>query len=108
MKTFLKIIITLPFLCLLFASCGKGYEVRVTNYYVEDMDSVTVGDKLTFKDVLRPGSTEYEKLAMGTYSIKCVTKTKKRINSSITIPKRKSGKRTIQIDGMGTILVVTD
>ncbi|MCW3077254.1 MAG: hypothetical protein JWO32_1863, partial [Bacteroidetes bacterium] len=36
------------------------------------------------------------------------SKTKKRTGSSITIPKRKSGKRTIQIDGQGTISVLKD
>lgn len=93
---------------LAITSCGKGYEVRVTNRYIEDMDSVIVGDKIAFVNIIRPGSSEYQKLEKGTYNVYFITKTKQRFNSSITIPKRKQGKRTIQIDGGGLITILTD
>ncbi|MGZ3901331.1 MAG: hypothetical protein ACXVNM_07335 [Bacteroidia bacterium] len=108
MKTLLNISVLFLFTSLLFCSCNREYDVRVTNYYIEDMDSVLVGEGMFFADVKRQSTTDYQVIKKGTYSIDMVTKTKKRFHSSITIPSRKHGKRTIQIDGQGTILVLTD
>ena len=108
MKTLFKNSAILLIPVLFACSCSKGYDVRVTNYYIEDMDSVLVGDQMFFTDVKRQGSTNYQLLKKGTYNVDMVTKTKKRFHSSISIPKRKHGKRTIQIDGQGTILILTD
>lgn len=108
MKTSLKILSLLLFFAFVFSSCGKGYEVRVTNRNIEDMDSVIIGDKIVFENITRQTTSEYKKLAKGTYRITFVSKTKKRTGSSITIPKTKTGKRTIQIDGQGLILVLKD
>lgn len=108
MNTCLKFIL-IPFLFILFfSSCGKGYEVRVTNRYIEEMDSVIVGDKITYENVQRQQTTEYHKLVKGTYNVTFVCKSKKRISFSITIPKRKGGKRTLQIDGAGLVAVLED
>jgi len=46
---------------LLFTSCGKGYDVRFSNYYIEDMDSVVIGnDKIIFTNIKwkRPPGTK--------------------------------------------------
>ncbi len=108
MKTPLKNFLIPLFFLLIFLSCGKGYEVRVTNRYIEDMDSVIIGEKIFYENVKRQETTEYQKLIKGTFYVTFVCKSKKRINSSITIPNKKSGKRTIQIDGLGLITVLQD
>jgi hypothetical protein len=95
-------------LIILLSACSKGYDVRVTNYYIEQMDTVVVGDKIVFTDVARQTSTEYKNMKKGTYNVTFITKTKVHINSSIVIPSKKSGKRTIQIDGQGNVLVLKD
>jgi hypothetical protein len=96
-------------LTLLFTSCNKGYEVRVRNLYIEPMDSVIIGSKkIVFEQVARQVSTDYQKIDKGEYPVVFVSKSKVRIASSITIPKRKHGKRTLQIDGTGRVLVLED
>ncbi len=91
------------------ASCDKGYDVRITNYSTETMDTVTVGNKtLLFTDVARQTQTSYFHLKKGSYGITCVSKSRKRYTSSITIDKKGSGKRSIQIDGTGAIVVLED
>lgn len=93
----------------LFTACSKGYEVRVKNLYIESLDSVIIGDKkIVFEEVARQASTEYQKIEKGSYPVVFVSKTKIRIASSISIPKRKQGKRTLQIDGTGRVLVLED
>lgn len=108
MHLFLKLILTSITVLLLFSSCGKGYEVRVTNRYIEDMDSVLVGDDLIYLNVVRQQTTDYSKIKKGTYTVTLISKTKKRIFTSIQIPQRKSGKRTIQIDGSGAVQLLED
>lgn len=93
-------------ICLSFASCDKGYEVRFTNFYIEPMDSVVIGsNKIVFKQVALETTTDFQKLSKGKYNIQFITKTKKRFHSSITIPSKGTGKRTIQIDGIEQISV---
>lgn len=89
-------------LCL-FSSCDKGYDVRFTNIYIEPLDSVLIGDKIVFSDIEVNQTTEYRPIASGKLLIKCISKTKKTFSSDMEIPKNGSGKRTVQIDGLGTI-----
>ena len=66
----------------LFTSCGKGYEVRFTNYYTEPIDSVVIGEnKLVLKDVELQDDTDYYALSKGKYSVQIISKTKKRFCS---------------------------
>jgi len=107
----IKILFTtaLVLICILFSSCGKGYEIRVTNYNTEVLDSVIVGkEPIIFIQLERQVSTEYRKLTSGDHSIKIITKTKKVYNSSISISKKGGGKRTIQIDGLNRISILED
>jgi len=97
---------TLACAALALVSCDKGYEVRFTNYYIEPMDSVVVGtDKIVYKSVDLETTTDYYKLSKGKHAIRFVTKTKKKFYSSITIPSKGSGKRTIQIDGIEQVSI---
>lgn len=97
-------------LCVLsFASCDKGYEVRFTNYYIEPMDSVIIGDRMiVFTAVELQASTGYNAIGKGKHSIQCVSKTKKRFSSEINIPSSGKGKRTIQIDGINQISILEE
>lgn len=102
----LKIQAPVLLLLLFLVSCDKGYQVRVTNYYIEPMDSVIIGsNKVVFRSVALETTTEYNDLSKGKYPVQFVTKSKKRINSSITIPSKGTGKRTIQIDAIEQINV---
>lgn len=93
----------------LFTSCGKGYEVRFTNYYTEPIDSVVIGEnKLVLKDVELQDDTDYYALSKGKYSVQIISKTKKRFYSSITIPTSGTGKRTIQIDAIEQIYILEE
>jgi hypothetical protein len=60
-----KSILSYFLVCLIvifISSCDKGYEVRFSNYYIESMDSVVIGDnKLVFTDIELQSSTEYRK-----------------------------------------------
>lgn len=101
------LILILPLL--LFASCGKGYEVRFTNYYTEPIDSVVIGEnKLVLKDVELQDDTDYYALSKGKYNVQIISKTKKRFYTSITIPGSGTGKRTIQIDAIEQIYVLEE
>lgn len=96
-------------LLFLLTSCDKGYEVRVTNYYIEPLDSVVVGDnKLIYKSIALETTSDYQKLAKGKYQILFITKTKKRINSSFSIPSKGTGKRTIEIDAIEQVTILED
>ena len=104
-----SLFIVLLFAVMLFTGCDRGYDVRFTNYSTEVMDSVIVGNKsLLFTEVDRQSETGYSHLKKGTYGILCVSKSKKRYSSSITIAKKGSGKRSIQIDGTDSITVLED
>jgi hypothetical protein len=110
MKNF-KILFTASLLIfsIIFSSCGKGYEVRLTNYNTEVIDSLIIGKSdIVFAQTDRQATTEYKKISSGEKTIRCVTKTKKIYSSSISIPKRGTGKRTIQIDGLNRISVLED
>ena len=101
--------VVLIFVFIVFSACGKGYEVRVSNYNTEVLDSVIIGNnEIIFTAIDLQSTTEYKKIESGDKSIKCITKTKKKYNSSISIPKKDGGKRTIQIDGINSISVLED
>lgn len=91
------------------SSCDKGYEVRVTNYYIEPMDSVVVGENdLVFKNVGLQMTSDFEKLSKGQYSVTFITNKKKKFYSSISIPNSGTGKRTIQIDAIVQIAILEE
>jgi hypothetical protein len=93
----------------LASSCSKGYEMRFANYSTERMDSVIVGDNsLIFTNVARQSESNYEKIKRGTYDVVCISESKKRFTTSITIAKTGSGKRSLQIDGTGAINFLED
>ena len=93
---------------IVFSSCGKGYQVRVTNYNTEELDSVIIGKDIVFKVIERQATTDYSKIKSGNQSIKCITKTKKIYSSTISVPKKGTGKRTVQIDGLNSISILED
>ena len=97
--------------CFIFfmSSCSKGYEVRFTNYYIEPMDSVIIGDNaIVFKNIDLESASDYTKLKKGKYHVTCISKMKKKFYSSITIPKSGDGKRSIQIDAVNSISILED
>lgn len=99
----------LIFVFILFSACAKGYQVRVSNYNTEILDSVIIGNnEIVFTQIGLQSTTEYRNIKSGDKTIKCITKTKKKYNSSISIPKKDSGKRTMQIDGINSISVLED
>src|ERR1700733_12021389 len=91
------------FLLVLFlSSCDKSYQVRFTNYYIEEMDSVIVGDKnAVFTNVNLETSSSYTTIKTGNYMVKCVSKSKKKFYSSINFSTNSAEKRSIQLDGIG-------
>ena len=92
-----------------FSACDKGYDLRFTNYYLEPMDSVVVGNNdVVFTNIELQTSTEFRPLKKGDYTVTCISKTKKRLNTSISIPKKGSGKRTLQVDGLGSFSVLEE
>ncbi|MES2679101.1 MAG: hypothetical protein V4635_04415 [Bacteroidota bacterium] len=102
---------TLFFTAIVFClvSCDKGYQVRFINYNTEPMDSVIIGDNhVVFTNVDFKSVTDYQKIKKGNYSVTCISKTKKKFQSTITIPKNGDGKRSIQIDAVNSISVLED
>jgi hypothetical protein len=90
-------------------SCDKGYEVRFTNYYIEPMDSVVIGNnKIVFKAIELQANTPYVKIEKGKYGVQCISKTKKKFYSEISIPSSGKGKRTIEIDGINQISILEE
>lgn len=94
--------------CFMF-SCSKGYQVRVTNYFIEPIDSVIIGkNKLVLKDIKLEETTDFYSISKGIYEVQFISSTKKRFNASLTIPGSGSGKRTIQIDGISQISILEE
>jgi len=100
------------FICcfiIVFCSCDKGYEVRFTNFYLEPMDSVIIGDpKVTFTNIELETTTHYQKIGRGDHSIRMVTRSKKVFFGVIPIPGSGTGKRTIQVDGIKQVSILED
>ncbi len=94
---------------IIFSSCSKGYEVRVSNFNNETLDSVVIGaNTIVFTQVEKQATTEFRKIKAGTYNVTFITKAKNEYGSSITIPKKDGGKRTIQIDGINSISILEE
>lgn len=93
----------------LLTSCSKGYEVNFTNYYIEDIDSVIVGNNLlVFTNIETEASTDYRKIQKGDHTVKCISKSKKVIYSVLHIAGSGGGRRNIQIDGITQISITED
>jgi hypothetical protein len=89
-------------------SCDKGYTIRFSNYYIEPMDSVMIGDKIKFTNVAKYTSTDFAKISRGNYNIVCVSTSKKRFYSSIFISGKGEGKRTVQLDAANQISILEE
>ena len=90
-------------------ACKNDYKIRVTNYYIEALDTVIVGkNKLVFDNVQRQSTTEYKKIENGTFGVLCISKNKTKFSTNVTIPVKGNGNRTIQIDGLGKISILVD
>lgn len=73
------------------------------------MDSVIVGNNtLVFTNIERMDQSNYSRIKKGDYAVTCITGSKKRYNTRITIPGNNSGRRSIQIDGTGAISILED
>ncbi|MBA2613481.1 MAG: hypothetical protein H0U95_16060 [Bacteroidetes bacterium] len=108
-KNKLFFIIVLSLACIFFSACGKGYEARITNYDNEPLDTVIIGNNIIiFTKIEREATTEYRKITSGDQAIKFITKTKKVYTGKISVPKKGTGKRTIQIDGLNNISILED
>ncbi|MCU0360756.1 MAG: hypothetical protein MUF75_08570 [Bacteroidia bacterium] len=107
MKSLATIVLCL--VLLIFSSCDKGYNLRFINYYLEPMDSVVVGaNVLVFKNVETQSSSDFLEIKKGTYGVTCITKTKKKFTTEITIPSKGSGQRSLQIDGLATFVLLEE
>jgi hypothetical protein len=104
-----KICLCLFISAILMTSCDKGFEVRFSNYYIEPLDTVIIGNnKIIFQGIEPEATTSFSKISKGKYSITCISRTKKKFYSSIQIPRQGSGKRTIQIDGISQISILEE
>jgi hypothetical protein len=73
------------------------------------MDSVVVGaNVLVFKNVETQSSSDFLEIKKGTYGVTCITKTKKKFTTEITIPSKGSGQRSLQIDGLATFVLLEE
>lgn len=87
-------------LLLICCSCDKGYEIRFSNFYLEPMDSVRIGSEMVFTNVERNTTTSFKPIKSGEYAVTCITRSKLRLDTSIQIPKKGSGSRSLQVDGL--------
>ena len=96
-------------ICFLLTACDKGYRLRVSNYYLEPLDSVTIGNNLlVFTNVAVKQTTDFKKIPKGNHAFTITTRTKKKFSSSIFISGKGSGNRTIQIDAIKQIFVLEE
>lgn len=104
----LKYIFPVLFLVAL-TSCDRGYQLRVANYYTEDMDSVVVGNNtLVFKKIPSLATSGFEDIKKGTYNVVFITSKKNKFYSKITIPNHGTGKRTLEIDAIEQIQLLEE
>jgi hypothetical protein len=97
------------FLVLLFSSCSKGSQVRFSNYYIEKMDSVVIGNnEIIFTNILPQTNSDYADVKKGNYSVKCITKSKKIFSTNLSISKNSAKKQSIQMDGLNQLSVLED
>lgn len=104
-----KHLIAFLFALVLLSSCDKGYDLRFTNYYLEPMDSVIVGSNvLVFTNVETQSSSAFMGIKKGAYNVSCISKSKKHFSTKIEIPSKGSGQRSLQIDGLGTFVLLEE
>ncbi len=93
----------------LLSSCDKGYDLRFTNYYLEPMDSVIVGaNVIVFTNVETQSSSDFRGIKKGKYGVTCISKSKKHFTTEIEIPSKGGGQRSLQIDGLGTFVLLEE
>jgi hypothetical protein len=95
----------------LMSGCLKPVKskVRVSNYYIESISNVYIGiDQVIFEKIPKQTQTEYQDLNPGKYSIYAESVGGKIFETEISADKRKEGKFTILIDGIGRISVQDD
>ena len=93
-------------LTVLLTGCDKGYRLRVSNYYTSKLDSVVVGNRdIVVKDLPPMSSSDYEKLKRGNYHIVIVSGSKT-FTTSLFIPGKGEGNRTVQIDGIEQVSIL--
>ncbi len=95
-------IVSLMFL----TGCDKGYRLRVSNYYTATLDSVIVGERtIVVKDLAPMTSSEYQKIKRGQYFIRLMSGNKT-FTTSIFIPGKGEGNRSVQIDGIEQVSII--
>lgn len=105
MRTFFLCAVSL----ILLTSCGKGYQVRVANYYLEKLDSVIIGNRaVIFTGVEAETRTEYRSITSGDHSVKCVMMNGDYFYGVAALPKGGEGSHTIQIDGLKQVTTLKD
>jgi hypothetical protein len=99
-------VMVLPLLALL--SCGKGYQIRCTNFYTADMDTVKIGKDIIFTNIKKYATSEFVKIKRGQYPITFISNKKEFFYSNIFIPGSGGGKRTVQIDAAEQISILEE
>ena len=94
-------------LVVVLGACDKGgYQVRFTNLYTEEIDTLVVGlSGASFSNIEVKSTTEYQNAKQGTHALRFVTRSGQRFFGSFRVPSKGSGKYTIQIDGIKQINV---
>jgi hypothetical protein len=101
--------IFLAFCILFFSRCDKGYQVRFTNYYIEAVDTVKVGDTdVRFTTIPTEYTTDFQPVKRGRHHLEIITRSGKRFFGVMAIPSNGSGNRTIQIDGINQISILEE
>jgi len=100
--------VLLLFPVLAIVSCGKGYQIRCSNYYTEDMDTVKIGKDILFTKVKKFATTDFEKIKRGKYNITFISSKREFFYSSIFIPGSGGGARTVQIDAVKQISILEE
>ncbi len=94
-------------MCFTMFSCSKGYRVRVSNYYMERLDSVIIGNRaVIFTNVEHGTDTGFEPITSGEHAVECLTASGERFWITAPLPKGGEGDRTIQIDGLKEAIVL--
>jgi hypothetical protein len=99
---------TLVCYSLVLFSCDKGYEIRCSNYFTEPMDTVKIGDNIIFTNVGLYATSEYKNVKRGQYDITFISSSKMVFSSSVFIPGKGEGKRTVQIDAAKQISILEE
>ena len=89
-------------------SCTKGYEIRCSNFYTEDMDTVKIGNDIIFTNVKKYSTSDFANIKRGQYAITFISGKREYFHSSIFIPGKGKGKRTVQIDAAEQISILEE